>query len=48
MLIYVIVFCMNHAFTSSVAYENDLVLLFIFLGAGSHEYILAVSLGLSF
>ncbi|KHG00355.1 hypothetical protein F383_38870 [Gossypium arboreum] len=38
---------MNHAFTSSVACENDLVL-FICLGAGSHEYILVVSLGLSF
>ncbi|KHG27405.1 hypothetical protein F383_34310 [Gossypium arboreum] len=47
MLIYVIVFCMNHAFTSSVACKNDLVL-FICLGAGSQEYILAISLGLSF
>ncbi|KHF98995.1 hypothetical protein F383_38022 [Gossypium arboreum] len=47
MLIYVIVFCMNLAFTSSDACENDLVL-FIYLVVGSHEYILAVSLGLSF
>ncbi|KHF99160.1 hypothetical protein F383_38147 [Gossypium arboreum] len=38
---------MNHVFTSSDACENDLVL-FICLGVGSHEYILAVSLGLSF